>query len=198
MIYKNIPLLILKYYISHFTLMDEDIKTGLGMVHVITGEGRGKTTAALGLALRAIGRGLKAYIIQFMKGFEYGEVLAAKKLESLEVKQFGRAEFVSKKKPEKIDIVYAVEALKHARKVTNSEEYDIVVLDEINVALDFKLVEIDEVVKLIKEKPINVELVLTGRNAPKELIELADYVSDVKDIKHPYKEGVKARKGIDY
>lgn len=178
--------------------MEEDVKTGLGMVHILTGEGRGKTTAALGLALRAVGRGLKVHIIQFMKGFEYGEVLAAEKIENLEVKQFGRAEFVSKKKPEKIDIVYAVDALKHARKVTNSEEYDVVVLDEINVALDFKLVELDEVVKLIKEKPKNVELVLTGRNAPEALIELADYVSDIKDVKHPYKEGVKARKGIDY
>jgi cob(I)alamin adenosyltransferase len=173
-------------------------KNALGLVHVITGDGKGKTTAAFGLALRAVGRGLSVCIVQFMKGFEYGEVLAAQRIENLEIKQFGRAEFVNKEKPEQIDIDYAKDALQYGKEVINSGKYDVVILDEINVALDFKLVAIDDVVTLVKEKPKILELVLTGRNAPEPLIELGDYVSEIKDIKHPYQKGVKGRKGIEF
>ena len=178
--------------------MEEELKADLGLVHVITGDGRGKTTSAMGLALRAIGRGLKVCLIQFMKGFEYGEIIAAEGIGNLETKQFGRAEFVNKDSPEKVDIEQAAHALDHAKGVVNRGECDLAILDEVNVAIDFKLIRLEDVVKLVKEKPKNVELVLTGRNAPQELIELADYVSEIRDIKHPYKKGLEARKGIEY
>ena len=170
----------------------------LGLVHVLTGDGRGKTTSAFGLALRAAGRGLKVCIVQFMKGFEYGEVLAARGIRGIEVRQFGRAEFVNRQAPEKVDIEEAGRALAFSRDAVGSGRFDLVVLDEINVALDFKLVRLEDVVGLVKGRPEGVELVLTGRNAPKELVELADYVSEVRELKHPYGKGLPGRKGIEF
>ncbi|MGB9756728.1 MAG: cob(I)yrinic acid a,c-diamide adenosyltransferase, partial [Candidatus Bathyarchaeales archaeon] len=138
-----------------------------GMVQVYTGNGKGKTSAAFGLALRAIGRGLKVYIIQFIKGgFDYGELYIADKLPNLKLKAFGRGKFVTEKPPSQEDIKLAEEALELAEEVVKSGEYDIVILDEINVALNLKLIEIEKVVNLIKNKPKHVELVLTGRYAP--------------------------------
>jgi cob(I)alamin adenosyltransferase len=169
-----------------------------GLVQVYTGNGKGKTTASLGLALRAIGRGLKVYMIQFMKGSKYGELLAAEKLESFKIVQYGRASFVDKDKPAEIDISYAREALEHAEKIITSGDYDLVILDEINVALNYKLIPLEKVIALISKKPRHVELLLTGRYAPKKLVELADLVTEMLDIKHPFTEGVLAREGIDY
>jgi cob(I)alamin adenosyltransferase len=178
--------------------MEEDIRTGLGMVHVITGDGKGKTTSALGMSLRGVGRGLRVCIVQFMKGYDYGEIIAAGTIENLDIKQFGRAEFVNKNMPENVDVQEAVNALKYARDVLQSGKYDILILDEVNVAIDFNLIELDSVIELVKERPENMELVLTGRNAPKELIEVADYVSEVREVKHPFQKGVQARKGIEF
>ena len=168
-------------------------------MQVYTGNGKGKTTAAFGLALRAIGRGLKVYVIQFIKGgFDYGELYIADKLPNLKLKAFGRGKFVTEKPAEKEDVKLAEEALALAEKVVESGEYDIVILDEVNVALDLKLIKTEKVVELVKSKPRHVELVLTGRYAPAEIVEIADLVTEMKEIKHPFSKGQQARKGIEY
>jgi cob(I)alamin adenosyltransferase len=170
-----------------------------GLVQVYTGNGKGKTSAAFGLALRAIGRGLKVYIIQFIKGgFDYGELYIVDKLPNLTLKAFGRGQFITSKPPDKMDVALAEEALSLARKVVESGEYDVVILDEINVALNLKLISLEKVLELIKNKPEHVELVLTGRYAPGEIIEVADLVTEMREIKHPYKKGYPARMGVDY
>jgi len=171
-----------------------------GMIHVYTGNGKGKTTASLGLALRAIGHGYRVYMIQFMKGdIEYGELTSSKKLLApyLTIKQMGRADFVNKENPEKIDIDWAKKAFKLSQEVIINGEYDIVIMDEINVAIDFRLVELDDLLKLMDDKPENVELVLTGRYAKSEVMKRANLVTEMLDIKHYYAEGVESREGID-
>jgi len=170
-----------------------------GLVQVYTGNGKGKSSAAFGLALRAIGRGLKVYIIQFIKGgFDYGELYIVDKLPNLTLKAFGRGKFVTEKPPGKADVEPAEEAFALAEGVVKSGEYDIVILDEINVALNLKLIQIEKVLELIKNKPKHVELVLTGRYAPNEIIEAADLVTEMKEVKHPFNKGFQARKGIEY
>ncbi|MEM3464614.1 MAG: cob(I)yrinic acid a,c-diamide adenosyltransferase [Candidatus Bathyarchaeia archaeon] len=170
-----------------------------GIVQVYTGNGKGKTSAAFGLALRAVGRGLKVYIIQFIKGgFDYGELYVIDKLPNITLRAFGRGKFVVQKPPEKEDVRLGEEAFKLAREVVESEEYDLVILDEVNVALNLKLISLEEVLELIKKKPKHVELVLTGRYAPKEIIEAADLVTEMREVKHPFKKGFQARKGIEY
>jgi cob(I)alamin adenosyltransferase len=170
-----------------------------GLVQVYTGNGKGKTSAAFGLALRAIGRGLKVYIIQFIKGgFDYGELYMLDKLPNLTLKAFGRGRFVTAKPPEKEDIKLAEEALQLSEKVVTSGEYDVVILDEVSVALNLKLISLDDVLELIKTKPKHVELVLTGRSAPNEIIEVADLVTEMREIKHPFSKGFPARKGIEH
>jgi cob(I)alamin adenosyltransferase len=170
-----------------------------GLVQVYTGNGKGKTSAGFGLALRAIGRGLKVYVIQFIKGgFDYGELYIVDKLPNLTLKAFGRGRFVTEKPPEKEDVELAQEALALAEEVVKSGEYDIVILDEVNVALNLKLIRIEKVLELIKSKPEHVELVLTGRYASDEIIKAADLVTEMKEVKHPYKGVYQARKGIEY
>jgi len=170
-----------------------------GLVQVYTGNGKGKTSAAFGLALRAIGRGLKVYIIQFIKGgFDYGELYIIDKLPNLKLKAFGQGKFVTQFPPSKKDVKIAKEALELAKKIVKSGEYDIVILDEINVAISLRLIKTEEVINLIKEKPEHVELVLTGRYAPKEIIDIADLVTEMKEIKHPFQKGIPPRKGIEF
>lgn len=170
-----------------------------GLVEVYTGEGKGKTSAAFGLALRAIGRGLKVYVIQFIKGgFDYGELYVVERLPNLEVKAFGRGRFVTETPPDEEDMKLAREAFELAKRVVKSGEYDVVILDEINVALSLRLISVEEVVELIKNKPPNVELVLTGRHAPKDIIESADLVTEMREIKHPYAKGFPPRRGIEF
>lgn len=174
-------------------------KLNRGFIHLYTGDGKGKTSAAFGLALRALGRGLKVYIIQFIKGgFDYGELYVVEALPNLELKAFGQGKFVTETPPSSKDLEKAKEAFEHAKQVVASGEYDVVILDEINVAIHLKLVKLVEVEKLLKNKPKHVEMVLTGRYAPKELVEKADLVTEMKEIKHPYMKGVKPRKGIEY
>jgi len=170
-----------------------------GLIQVYTGDGKGKTTAALGLCFRAAGHGYKSFVIQFMKGqIVYGELNSAKMMNGLiTIEQMGRPDFVSKENPERIDIEMAQEALRLAEKVIKSNEYDIVVLDEVNVAVDFKLIDKEEVLRILREKPEGVEVVLTGRYAPREFIDIADLVSEIKEIKHYYTKGVEARDGIE-
>ncbi len=170
-----------------------------GTVQVYTGDGKGKTTAALGLALRAVGHGLRVYMIQFMKGSEnYGELKAAKELPGFVIEQSGRDTFVDKKHPAAEDVELAKAGLEKARRAIEGGEYDVVILDEINVALDFGLVSLDDVRRLIEEKPESLELVLTGRSAHPEIVKLADLVSEVLNIRHHYDAGIEAREGIEY
>ncbi|OGP66612.1 MAG: cob(I)yrinic acid a,c-diamide adenosyltransferase [Deltaproteobacteria bacterium RBG_16_44_11] len=166
---------------------------------VITGNGKGKTTAAFGQALRAIGQGYRVFVLQFMKGKKYGEFIAAEKyLPRLTIHMSGLDSFVMRNNPAAIDIEWAQKGLDAARKAIKSGKYDMVILDEINVALDFKLIALPEVIELIKNMPASLDLILTGRYAPPEIIELADTVSEVKEIKHHYSSGIKDRAGIEY
>jgi len=168
------------------------------IVHVYTGPGKGKTTAALGLALRAVGAGFKVHIVQFMKGRRYSEIDAIETIPSLTISQHGRDEFVSKENPAQVDIDLAKKGFKYAKEIVKNSKYDMVILDEINVAVDYNLISVDDVLKLIEEKPEKVELVLTGRYAHPEIVKIADLVTEMLEIKHPYQHGGKARKGIDF
>ena len=174
-------------------------KKSKGLVQVFTGNGKGKTSAALGAVLRALGHGLRVYIVFFMKGkYPYGEFSTLPKLPNVEIASFGLRCLIDPSNINPEEIEQAKLALSAARKATLSGNYDMVVLDEVNVAVYFKLIELDEVVKLMEDKPPNVELILTGRYADAKLIELADLVTEMVKLKHPYDKGVKARKGIEY
>jgi cob(I)alamin adenosyltransferase len=170
-----------------------------GLVIVITGNGKGKTTSAFGQALRAIGQGYKVFIMQFMKGRDYGEFVAAKKyLPRLTVRRSGLDSFVMRDKPAPVDIELARQGFELAKKAIASGKYNMVILDEINVAIDFNLIPLEEMIRLIKNKPPGLDLILTGRYAAKAIIKLADTVSEVKEIKHHYAAGIKDRAGIEY
>ncbi|MDI6726192.1 MAG: cob(I)yrinic acid a,c-diamide adenosyltransferase [Smithellaceae bacterium] len=170
-----------------------------GLVLIITGNGKGKTTAAFGLALRAIGHGARVLAVQFMKGRKYGEYLAAEAyLPNLTIRMSGLDSFVMRDNPAPIDREMAEAGLAMAREAIAGGDYDLIILDEINVALDFGLIPLAEVVELIKTRPAALDLVLTGRYAPPEIIAMADTVSEVREIKHHYQAGTKDRQGIEY
>jgi len=174
-------------------------KKHLGLIQIFTGDGKGKTTAALGEAIRAIGHRYKIVIIQFMKGqIRYGETEIPKYLPDFEIYQFGLPTFVKKGEPSPEDVRLAKQGLEFAKKALKSRNYDIVVLDEINVAVDYGLLPLSDVLEVLKNKAKNTEVILTGRYAPKEFIEIADLVSEIKEIKHPYQKGIQAREGIEY
>lgn len=168
-----------------------------GYIHIYTGDGKGKTTAAIGLAIRAAGYGMKTYIGQFMKGQHYGELTALRDHPCITIEQYGDIECVHREEITQKHIDQAQQGLKQARKAMHSREYDIIILDEINVAVWFGLISAEEVIELLNERPKNVEFILTGRRAPEAFLEMADLVSDVKEIKHYYNQGVKARTGIE-
>lgn len=170
-----------------------------GLVMVITGNGKGKTTSAFGQALRAIGQGYKVCIVQFMKGKKYGEILAAEKyLPNLKIIQSGLDSFVMRGNPAPVDVELAGRGLEEAKKVIHSGEYNMVILDEINVATDFNLIPEEEILNLIQGKPSDLDLVLTGRYASEKIKEMADMVSEVTEVKHHYNAGIKGRAGIEY
>ncbi|MGQ9470683.1 MAG: cob(I)yrinic acid a,c-diamide adenosyltransferase [Candidatus Aminicenantales bacterium] len=170
-----------------------------GYIHIYTGNGKGKTTAALGLALRAAGYGIRTYIGQFLKGQSYGEIEAAKRLGSLiTIEQFGRKGFIHvTENPDAEDIARAQRGLERSLKMMLSGRYQIIILDEINVAIYFGLIKEQEVLDFISQKPEQVELILTGRYAPASVIRRADLVTEMKEKKHYYQKGVRARKGIE-
>jgi len=168
-----------------------------GYIHIYTGDGKGKTTAAIGLAIRAAGYGMKTYIGQFMKGQHYGELTTLRDHSCITIEQYGDIECVYREEITQKHIDQAQLGLKQARKAMHSRQYDIIILDEINVAVWFNLITVEDVLELLNERPKNIEFILTGRRAPKELIEIADLVSDVTEIKHYYNQGVKARTGIE-
>ena len=196
-----------------------------GLVHVYTGTGKGKTTSSLGLALRAVGHNLKVVMIQFMKSGDTGELFAVEKyvpnikiiqcgkeaLDEKQMKIFGFEKKEEERHENKLteDEVYvflpdeeekeaARRGLELAKRVILGGETDLVILDEVNCIMDKKLIDVQDMLDLIKQKPRHVELILTGRGAPQEIIEVADYVSEIKRVKHPYDRGILARKGIEY
>ena len=170
-----------------------------GLVEIFTGDGKGKTSAALGIALRASGHGLRVHIIYFMKGdFPYGEQNVLSRLPNVSFAKFGFETFVDPANVKQEEKEQAQKALQAAREAMLSMEYDIIVLDEVNVAVSWNLVDLDQVIKLVGDKPEKVELILTGRYADSRLIELADLVTDMVKVKHPYDKGILSRKGIDY
>ena len=189
----------------------DNSKESLGLVHVITGDGKGKTTSSLGLALRAVGSNLKVHMIQFLKSGYTGELYSSKKL-GFEIEQFGVDALKEKQRhiqefsdktgrfvfqPDLQEKDAAMEGWEHAKKVIRSGDYDLVILDEINCALAKGLIPLNDVLEIVKAHG-KVELVFTGRDAPKELMEAADYVNIVQGIKHPWQKGIVARKGIEY
>ncbi len=172
-----------------------------GLIHIYTGDGKGKTTAAVGLGIRAYGRGFKVLMVQFLKGADTGEIYTLKKLEpefllyrGKEIKKFtwnmNEAELKETARVQQ-------DIFNHAVDAARSGGWDMVILDEILGAVGAGMVDKNDVIKFIEEKPDNFELVLTGRNAPAELVELADYVSEIKAVKHPMEKGIPARKGIE-
>ena len=170
-----------------------------GLVQIFTGDGKGKTSAALGAAMRASGHGLRVHITFFMKGdYPYGEQSALALLPNITVARFGQREFVDPANVRPDEKEQARQALGDARQAVFSGEYDLVIMDEINVAAAWKLIDVDEVIQLIRGKPEDVELILTGRYADERVIEIADLVTEMKEVKHPYSMGLLSRKGIDY
>ncbi len=173
-------------------------RNGLGLLQVYTGEGKGKTTAALGLALRAWGHGLRVGVIQFMKkGEDYGEILALRRM-SIEVFQFGSGKLIYKGKHCQDDLDCARHALVLSRSLLSSGEFDLLILDEVNMALYFELISKDDLLEALRQRDQGVEVICTGRNAPEELKEEADLVTVMTLEKHPYDGGLNARKGIEY
>ena len=170
-----------------------------GLVQVFTGEGKGKTSAALGGVLRALGNGLRVCIITFMKkGRPSGEWEVLSKMPDVRIARFGSGAFVKPGNVNPEAVEQAEQALTLAREAAFSGNYDLIMLDEINVAAAWELIELDDVLRLIQDKPVNVELILTGRQADARLIELADLVTECAKIKHPYDKGIKARRGIEF
>jgi len=172
---------------------------GQGYIQVYTGDGKGKTTAALGLAVRAAGHGLHTVIVQFMKGWiDYGELEGVRMLGPyVEIHQAGRDTFVNRKNPDPEDIRLAQDGWRLAKGILLDGKADIVVLDEINCAMDFGLIPVEEVVEMLRNKPAGMEVVLTGRGAPAAVIEIADLVTEMKEVKHYYAKGVDARVGVE-
>ncbi|MFC1871818.1 cob(I)yrinic acid a,c-diamide adenosyltransferase [Chloroflexota bacterium] len=178
---------------------EESNTLNLGLVQVFSGDGKGKTSAALGTVLRALGCGLKVYIVFFMKGdYPYSEGNILSQLPNLTIARFGSREFVNPANVKPPEIEQAAQALAAAHEAVLSGKYDVVLLDEVNVAAGWELVKVDDVLKIIDDKPKNVELILTGRYADDRIIEKADLVTEMRKIKHPFDKGIMARKGIDY
>lgn len=165
-------------------------------VHLYTGNGKGKTTAAFGLALRAACAGKNVYIGQFVKGMKYSETKVTDYIENIVIDQYGRDCFIEKE-PEDLDYKRASEGLEKVSQILKSETYDLVILDEINIALYLKLIDIDDLLKVLDSRRPGIEVVLTGRYASDRLIDYADLVTEMKEIKHYYQQGVEARPGIE-
>ncbi len=176
------------------------IRLSQGLIQVYTGDGKGKTTCALGLALRAVGQGLKVYMVQFMKGRETGESMAAaaRLAPEMSPRSFGHPGLVNLRAPAAEDLALIRQAWDLARQVILAGEHDLVILDEINLVLTFNLLPPKEIYQTLRERPPWVEMVLTGRQAPPELVELADLVTEMRPVKHYYMAGVKARRGIEW
>jgi cob(I)alamin adenosyltransferase len=174
-------------------------KTNKGLVQVFTGNGKGKTTAAVGTIVRAAGHGFKVCLISFMKGaYAYGEYKTLSGLPNVVIEQYGLRKFTDPSKINPAEKEQSKAALECALKAVTSGEYDLVVLDEVNVAVCYNLIGLDTIIGLIRDKLPHVELILTGRYADPKILELADLVTEMVKVKHPFDAGIKARKGIEY
>ncbi|MEW8973734.1 MAG: cob(I)yrinic acid a,c-diamide adenosyltransferase [Tissierellaceae bacterium] len=167
-----------------------------GYIHVYTGNGKGKTTAALGLSIRAVCAGKKVFFGQFIKGMEYSELKCVDFVPNLTIEQFGRDCFIYHD-PTEDDVRCAREGIKKLGVILKEGNYDVVVLDELNIALYYKLFSVEEAMKVIENRASHVEVIITGRYAPDEIIDMADLVTEMKEIKHYYTKGVEAREGIE-
>jgi cob(I)alamin adenosyltransferase len=167
-----------------------------GCVQVYTGNGKGKTTAAIGLAVRALGAGIKVFFAQFLKSGDYSEIQILQKIESITCRQYGIGGFITRT-PSSEDIAAARFGIEDAIRAMKSGDYGVVILDEANVACGLGLISKEDLMSLVYERPPTAELVLTGRGAPPELIAAADLVTEMREIKHYFNSGVKARKGIE-
>ncbi len=167
------------------------------MIQVYTGNGKGKTTAAVGLGLRAVGAGKKVLLIQFLKDGQSSEIKAIKKISNFDIRVFGRKGFIKKDNLKKIDYDLAQQGFSFFQKAIKDKKYDCIILDEINVVSYFNLIDKKDLIDLIKKTPKKIEVVLTGRKASKEIIKIADLVTEMKEIKHYFKK-IRARKGIEY
>ena len=179
-------------------LPTEPRETRKGVLLVVTGTGKGKTTSAIGTALRALGNGFKVAVVQFMKGRIYGELIVLRDRLGVDVYQFGRNAFVDPKNPDPRDLQLAREGLDKAWEIVRAGQHDLLILDEIIYVASYGLLPEHEVLELARARPRWMDLILTGRGASAELIELADTVSDVKEIKHHYKKGIESRAGMEY
>jgi cob(I)alamin adenosyltransferase len=169
-----------------------------GFIQVYTGNGKGKTTAAIGLSIRAVGAGKKVFFAQFVKGKPYSEITVLHEfLPAITLKQYGLGCFIEKE-PTKEDIKSAQKGLQEIKKIIQADSYDVIVLDEANIALFYKLFSIKDLIDVIQSKAPKTEIIITGRYAPKEVIAIADLVTEMKEIKHYYNSGIEARKGIEY
>ncbi len=167
-----------------------------GMVHVYTGNGKGKTTSSIGLAVRAVGAGMQVYIGQFAKGRKYSELNSLSEIDNIKVKQYGLNTFINGE-PDKEDIKKAKEGLEEIESILKSGEYDLVILDEANIATYYDLFSAEELIEIVESREGQVEVVITGRNADDKIIDYADLVTEMKEIKHYYQKGVMARTGIE-
>jgi cob(I)alamin adenosyltransferase len=171
----------------------------MGMVCVFTGNGKGKTSAAFGMAFRFLGHGKRVVVIQFLKGRRTGELLLKKNLPGIDIVQFGTEEFVDLKNPSKDDRQRAIEAMLYTKKiVTGTYRPDLLILDEANVAVAAGLIDEIDVLELMQELPEEIDLVLTGRGATEKIMEKADLVTEMKDVKHPHAKGKPAQEGMEY
>lgn len=168
-----------------------------GYVHIYTGNGKGKTTAAFGVAVRSLMCDKKIYVGQFIKGMKYSETQLVDYFENIFVEQYGKDCFI-KNAPTKADIKLVVDGYDKALKIVSEGKYDLVILDEIFIAYYYKMISLEQLIDLIKVKNHKVELILTGRYCPEELYDYADLVTEMKEIKHYYNQGVLSRKGIDF
>ncbi len=171
-----------------------------GLIFILTGRGKGKTSAALGMALRAAGQGLRVLILQFMKRKpDIGEIMALEKTNlPITIEQYGRSVFFKTRTCEAMDIYVAHQGLAAFEDAMENGTYDLIILDEINMAIYFGMLEVEELLRAIEKRPTELHLVLTGRYARKELLDIADLVTEMKEVKHHYNEGVNAQKGIEF
>jgi len=174
------------------------MKEQKGLIHLYMGKGKGKTTASLGLALRAAGAGLKVSIIQFLKGTPSNEFKSIEKIPQISITHFGRNKFLTKNNHDPIDEKLANDGLDYAKKIINEQKINLLILDEITIAVAFHLLKKEDVIQLLKQKPKELTIVLTGRMADEDFISISDLVTDLKEIKHPFQQGIKPQPGIDY
>lgn len=179
-------------------LSTEGRETRRGIFLVITGNGKGKTTSGFGCVLRALGHNFRVAVIQFMKGRVYGELLVLRDRLGVDVYQYGRNAFVDPKKPDPRDLELARAGLDKAWEIVRGGQHDLLILDEINVVTDFNLVPAEEVAELVKSRPRWMDIIATGRSAPPILVELADTVSEVREVKHHYRQGLESRAGMEF